>query len=407
MTGTSTPATNDSASAHTLTGAIGFIGAALVLELLDRTSTEVFCLVRGKDGEEPAERLTRTLTWTAHLYDRLDLLPLIKERCYAIPFDLSDSAEATARRLPAESGEFWHVAASLKFRDDQRDEIIDHNVDGTRRALELATMTRASAFDYVSTAYVAGTRTGRILEEVGYDTSVANNAYEESKIRAEVLVHEFDCLPTRILRPSIVIGHSRTYAALSGAGLYGVTRGVRRVRTEVAEQRLGDFLAHRPLRVRADGAALINLVPVDMVVRNAVAISLARPQAKVFHLVNAEPPRINAVAAAIFGVLGMRSPRWVEDTSEFSSIDERFDEEPRTRFFLSYLSTTRFFDLTNINATLGEAASAAPLDEAVLTRYVRWYVDFLDQLRTQQKTKQAPRGWSAALDPMAGSGVAG
>jgi thioester reductase-like protein len=398
MTGTSAAATNGgSAAAHTLTGANGFIGAALVLELLDRTSAEVFCLVRGKDGEEPGERLTRTLTWTAGLYDRPDLVSAIDERCYAIPFDLGDSPEATARRLPSETGELWHVAASLKFKDEDRDEIIDQNVGGTQRALELAAMTSASAFNYVSTAYVSGTRTGRILEEVGDDTSVANNAYEESKIRAEVLVHDFDRLPTRIMRPSIVIGHSRTHAALSGAGLYGMTRGVRRVRTEVAE-RLGAFLAHRPLRMRGDAEAPINLVPIDVVARNAVAISLARPQARVFHLVNAEPPPVEVAGAAVWRVLGMAPPRWVDDTSEFSTIDEKFDEEPRTRFFQSYISASRFFDLTNTNAAVGEAASVAPLDEAELTRFVRWYVDFLDELRAQREGSQAPGGPTAGSD---------
>lgn len=393
---TSTPTTNADGAApvQTVTGAAGFIGAALVLELLDRTSAEVFCLVRGKEGEEPAERLSQILGWTATLYDRPDLVPLIAERCHAVPFDLGDSAEAMRRRLPAESGEFWHVAASLKFKDEDRDEIVDQNVEGTRRVLGLAADTSASMFNYVSTAYVSGTRSGRILEEVEGDTSVARNPYEESKIRAETLVHEYDRLPTRILRPSVVIGHSQTHAALSGAGLYGVIRGVRRLKTEIAPV-YGSLLAHRPLRVRAAAAAPINLVPVDTVVRNAVGISLAKPKADVFHLVNAKPPRVDVAAVGIFEVLGMTRPRWVEDSSEFSSIDEKFDEEPRTQFFRSYLSTTRVFDLTNTDAALGEDASVAPLDEDEVTRYVRWYVEFLDHLRAHGKP-QAPAVTGAA-----------
>jgi len=390
------------APVQTVTGAAGFIGAALVLELLDRTAADVFCLIRGKDGEEPAERLTRTLGWTATLYERPDLIPQIEERCHAVPFDLEDSTENVARRLPGGSGEFWHVAASLKFKTEDRDEILEQNVEGTRRVLELAADTDASMFNYVSTAYVAGTRTGRILEEVNEDVSVANNPYEESKIRAETVVRDFDRLPTRILRPSVVIGHSRTHAALSGAGLYGVVRGVRRVKTEIAPV-YGELLAHRPLRVRAEAEAPINLVPVDVVVSNAVSISLARPEAEVFHLVNADPPRVDIAAAGIFEVLGMARPRWVGDVSEFSTIDEKFDEEPRTRFFRSYLSVTRVFDMTNTHAALGEAASAAPLDEETVTRYVRWYVDFLDQLRDQLKNGQMP-GVPAA--PTASSGRA-
>jgi nucleoside-diphosphate-sugar epimerase len=377
------------APVQTVTGASGFIGAALVLELLDRTEAEVLCLVRGKDGEDPEERLRRTLAMTATLYEREDLAPSIEDRCRAIPFDLGDSVEAAARRLPRETGEFWHVAASLKFKDEDREEILDQNVEGTRRVLELAAATGASNFNYVSTAYVAGTRTGRILEEVDDDTSVANNPYEESKILAENVVWEFDRLPTRILRPSVVIGHSRTHAALSGAGLYGVIRGVRRVRTEVGEV-YGELLAHRPLRMQSDGAAPINLVPVDTVVGNAVAISLARPRERVFHLVNSEPPEVDVAARAIFGVLGMTPPRWVEDRSQFSSIDEKFNDEPRTAFFRSYLSSTRSFDLTNVETTLGTGVAAAPLDEDGLTAYVSWYVNFLDQVRAQREAGAQP-----------------
>jgi len=381
MTATSTTNANGAAApVQTVTGAAGFIGAALVLELLDRTSSEVFCLVRGKEGEGPAARLSQILNWTATLYDRPDLAPAIAERCHAVPFDLGDSAEVVRRKLPSDSGEFWHVAASLKFKGEDRDEILEQNVEGTRRVLGLAADTNASTFNYVSTAYVSGTRSGRILEQVEGDTSVARNPYEESKIRAEVLVDGYDLLPTRILRPSVVIGHSQTHAALSGAGLYGVIRGVRRLKTEIAPV-YGALLAHRPLRVRAAAAAPINLVPVDMVVRNAVGISLAKPKADVFHLVNAKPPRVDAAAVGVFEVLGMTKPRWVEDKSEFSSIDEKFDEEPRTEFFRSYLSTTRVFDLTNTDAVLGEDASAAPLDEGEVTEYVRWYVEFLDHLR--------------------------
>ena len=54
---------------HLVTGATGFVGAALVLELLARDpAAEVYCLVRGASMAESAARLQAALSTAAHLY---------------------------------------------------------------------------------------------------------------------------------------------------------------------------------------------------------------------------------------------------------------------------------------------------------------------------------------------------
>jgi nucleoside-diphosphate-sugar epimerase len=253
--------------------------------------------------------------------------------------------------------------------------------------LELATKADASVFNYVSTAYVAGRRTGLVLEEPARDPSVAHNAYEESKIRAETLVDDWEGLQTRIMRPSIVIGHTKTFAAISNSGLYGFILGIQRARKEVSDRKLGNFLAHRSVRLRGDGHAPINLIPVDVVARNSVRISRSGSDARVFHLVNAAPPQATEVGRVVFSALGMAAPCWVEHTDEFTLIDEKLDEQPRTQFFRTYLSRDRIFDLSNTSAAIGKSSSMISFDDNALAPYVEWYLGMLNEVRAEHQSR--------------------
>jgi nucleoside-diphosphate-sugar epimerase len=381
-------AARDLGGVHLVSGATGFLGATLVLELLDQTTGDVACLVRpSHDADRARTRLTEALKRAFTLYGRTDMLPAIEERCLSIPFDLREEADGIAARLPAGITEFWHSAASLRFKQKQREKIFEQNVEGTRRMLQLATDIGADTFNYVSTAYVAGTRSGLVPEEPARDPSVAHNAYEESKIRAEMLVDEWDDLRTRIMRPSIVIGHTETFAAISNTGLYGFILGVQRAREEVEGRKLGGFLAHRQVRLRGEGEAPINLIPVDLVARNAVRIARSSSDADVFHLSNATPPSAAEVGRVVFAALGMAEPRWVEDDDEFTLIDEKLDEQPRTDFFRTYLSRDRVFDLANTNAALGEAASTISFDDGELAPYIEWYLGMVKQVREEQQAR--------------------
>lgn len=372
---------------HLVTGATGFVGAALVLELLDQTAADVACMVRpSHDPDRARKRLSEALERAFLLYDRADMLPAIGERCRAVPFDLREES-GKPPSLPAGIAEVWHSAASLRFKQSQRDKIIEQNVEGTRRMLRLSTEIGASAFNYVSTAYVAGKRSGLVLEEPARDPDVAHNAYEESKIRAEMLVDDWEGLRTRIMRPSIVIGSTSTFAAISNTGLYGFVLGVQRAQKEVEGKKLGAFLAHRQVRLRGDGEAPINLIPVDVVARNAVAISRSATDAGVFHLSNATPPPAAAVSRVVFAALGMAEPRWVSSDDEFTLIDEKLDEQPRTDFFRTYLSRDRVFDLSNTNAALGEAASTISFEGDELAPYIEWYLEAVKQVRDDHQAR--------------------
>ncbi len=103
-----------------------------------------------------------------------------------------------------------HCAASVSF-DLPLEEARSVNVAGTDRMLDFAKLTQARGglerYAQVSTAYVAGTHTGRFTED---DLDVGQgfrNSYEQSKFESEQLVRSKGAeLPWIILRPSIVVG---------------------------------------------------------------------------------------------------------------------------------------------------------------------------------------------------------
>ena len=97
-----------------------------------------------------------------------------------------------------------HLAADTSFS-----QTLEHaraiNTAGTAHLLELASaLPRLRRFAYVSTAFVAGARTGRILEQDNGTDAGWINAYEQSKYEAEALVRASGC-DWVILRPSTVI----------------------------------------------------------------------------------------------------------------------------------------------------------------------------------------------------------
>jgi len=118
---------------------------------------------------------------------------------------------AAWQRLSAETTRVIHCAATVRF-DHSLDEARRINVEGTRRVLDFAAGARQlRSLAYVGTAYVAGERADLVLEsELGVGQSY-RNTYEQTKAEAEALVRSrLDSMPGVILRPSIIVGDSRT-----------------------------------------------------------------------------------------------------------------------------------------------------------------------------------------------------
>src|SRR5690349_15247710 len=140
---------------HLVTGATGFVGAAIALELLARTDDDIVAIVRpGKAGA--VARFRDALVGAARAYDRAIDVEAALARCRVVAGDVARHCCGITDEHIGEVAQVWHCAASLRYEDRYAEEITACNVEGTRNVLALAGALGADSFNYVSTAYVAG-----------------------------------------------------------------------------------------------------------------------------------------------------------------------------------------------------------------------------------------------------------
>lgn len=202
-----------------LTGATGLVGAYLLRDFLAR-ETPLAVLVRPARGWTPAQRIE-------YLMDRWERiagasLPRPVVLCGDI---LSPGLGLTAseRAWVRDSvGGVFHNAASLEFSaQDRGSEPWRSNLDGTKNVLAFCREHGLRKFFHVSTAYVAGKRTGRILESELDVGQAFGNPYEESKLLAEKEVRAASFLDSAaFLRPAIIVGDSQTAYTSTFHGFY-------------------------------------------------------------------------------------------------------------------------------------------------------------------------------------------
>jgi thioester reductase-like protein len=175
------------------------------------------------------------------------------------------------------------------------------NVEGTRNVLALCADAGAlERHAYVSTAYVAGRRTGTVREDELAKGQGFKNHYESTKFQAEVEVREsMESVPTTVLRPAIVVGDSRTGETQKFDGPYFLLRVIALARRW-----------HLPLTYFGRSEAPFNVVPVDYVVA-AIAAAASDPAAvgETLHLVDPDPLTARELTSALAIAYAGRAPR--------------------------------------------------------------------------------------------------
>jgi thioester reductase-like protein len=320
-----------------LTGATGFVGAAVLTRLLDQTDRPIVALVRARDREDADRRLHATL---------LELYPpeaaaAHAARCTAVPADLLtdglglDTTEAL--RIARRCDEIIHCAAAVSF-DQELADARAVNRDGAGRIADLAcaAMVRGDGLRrvvHVSTAYTAGLWTGA-YGEADVPGGAFRNTYEQTKHEAEALLRDW-CpgLPLQIVRPSIVVGDRTTGWTRSFNVLYWPMRMFAQGKLPVIPA-----LADSP----------VDVVPVDYVADTIVG--LAGAPAGTYHAVAGEHAstvrEVVDLAAAHFGrsAPALVSPALLEQATGAALTDSQQRALDRARVFFPYFALGVHFD---------------------------------------------------------------
>ncbi len=268
-----------------------------------------------------------------------------------------------------------HNAASLTFQGpDRSGEPWRSNVNGTQRVLELCRLTGIRNFHYVSTAYVAGLRKGRVLEDELDVGQAPGNDYEASKIEAEQMVKAAAWLdrPT-IYRPSIIVGDSQTGWTSTYHGFYAL---LKLAHTLVSRLVLGATAGRQLLAgLSLKGEERKNFVPVDWV--SAVFCHIfSSPQhhGRTYHLVSDDPPTVGLTADVIQEAVETYS-QLTDESDCFRCDGSWFVENFRDQMdiYRSYWRDDPQFDSTNRQAAAGHIV-CPPVDKTLLLNLSRYAI---------------------------------
>ncbi|MEU1187206.1 thioester reductase domain-containing protein [Streptomyces sp. NPDC005859] len=292
-----------------LTGATGFLGGHLLLDLLRHSDAHVYCLVRGADEEAATTRLGEQLRsfrlpWNSEIRRRVTVLPgdLRRPR-----LGLSDELWHTlARELDSIVG----VAAAVDFLRGYQS-LRTGNVLGTLTLAELAATGRPKPLHHISSIAVFN-EVG--ITSMGEDDPFAHvdrliAGYDQSKWAAEAALRRArdHGLIVSALRPGGIGGHSRTGAYNPQDLSSGLISAFGRFRTVPAFRYL-------------------NVAPVDWVSRVAAAV-VCEPDAWGFdyNLTGVPNTLDDVVRDMAFGGMHVRVQDWDEWRADTLS---RLEAEP-------------------------------------------------------------------------------
>ncbi len=239
-----------------MTGFPGFIAGRLV-ERFAREGARLRLLVQPAFAERARQEVARIASETGAAAEGFRLMEgdITRE-------DLGLSA-ADLEEARAETTVVFHLAAVYDLAVS-RDLAVRVNVEGTRNVNRFAlSVPNLRRYHYVSTCYVAGRRTGVILESELRHEAGFRNYYEETKYLAELEVDALKReLPVTVHRPAVVCGDSRTGETAKYDGVYYLVNYLRISPRALSLANIGN----RDVR--------LNVVPIDYVVEAMAALTL-------------------------------------------------------------------------------------------------------------------------------------
>lgn len=334
----------------------GFLARKLLDQLLiTHPSLHVLCLVN-EAGFDRAHALLAQLA--AADRERVELL---RGDVTAMDFGLSG---ASYLDLAARVTMIHHCMCASQngvSRDSERRQF----VSSTGEVLELA-MARGSKVQRVvhwSSARLFKPQNGRVTESESSCSNGSRSRDDDARFRAELLVHDYmKRVPVTILRPSIIVGDSRTGEMDRSEPIYALLQ----------------LIVNSPQELRipipGSGEQPCHLVPLDYVVEAGLAVA-DNPDSigRTFHIIDERPTSL----ARVFELLNETAERAPAPPGLARNLSallfnapglERFGQVPRS--FLELLSADVTYDARNTREILAGTGIECPSPTSYLSLMV-------------------------------------
>ncbi|GAB3803203.1 SDR family oxidoreductase [Virgibacillus kimchii] len=253
----------------------GFLADNLLKQVLldEKDIDHVYLLVLPEQKHIAAEKITYTAKQSEKSTDTFSIITgdITKENLNLDP-EINEKLTVTVTHV-------FHLAAIYDLAVE-KELAINVNLHGTEQVNNwVGKLKNLERYIYFSTAYVSGTREGRIYEHELKKGQSFRNHYEYTKYEAEILVESVKQeLPTTIIRPGVVRGHSVTGETSKFDGIYFMLNLLDRLR----------YLPTVPYFSK--GTAEGNFVPYDYVLKAASFLSFTPTgEGKTYHLTDPNP----------------------------------------------------------------------------------------------------------------------
>ncbi len=376
-----------------LTGATGFLGTVLLRDLLLNGHT-VTALVRAQSGGSVSDRLKdRLLDYDPKFpwdqFSERNLIAIAGDTALS-HFGLSKSLY---ERQVAETDVVIHNAACTALETDW-DSLEAINIGGTRRAIDFAAHTPTKSLVHVSSAYVAGERTGVVLEGELLMTGGFRNGYERSKAIAENEVREAAAsgrIRSLTVRPSIIVGDSRSGYMCPNHHFFDLIFRLltirRMIRSKTDDCRF---------RIPGEPTATKNFIPVDYV-SGLITLLLETDAAwgKTFHLTDPAPIRLEMLNLYVRTALDWPDLVWCpkSEIKELSPLERRFFRS--IKIYEKYFWQEAFFDQSQLKAVLG---ARLPISDQMSQKTVNRMVKFIQTKYAGRDTARKERSAKKKLE---------
>ena len=283
-----------------ITGATGFVGSALVANLLAEDS----CVV-ALSRSDPFGRRTRTAVESAATGFGLALTPAQWSRLSVVEVDFRALDQTLPPQVFQGVTAVWNAAAEMSYSLRKILDSVNQNVFTSSMLYKLTAQHAVDCrrFYHVSTAFTAGFGDPDAREEINFTPKLIN-AYQLSKWMAEVAIAQSQKhrrLPLTIFRPSIIIGHEHTgWSSGASFGMFLLAAAVLYARKSGASQ----------LRLDLEADNRPNLVCIDTVVRRALTLlgdeSPGREATEIFNCIGDQGISTADVAAQLHAAIGVQ-----------------------------------------------------------------------------------------------------